>query len=74
MKDPFDQIPELELIKTSEQYKQDIIPATGYSYPLRLPFEYSMAFLDKEDSIYTYKDSIFFNPKNMVVIPAKKQT
>lgn len=63
-----------ELRELNPQYKQDIIPATGYSYPLRLPFEYSMSFLDKEDSIYTYKDSIFFNPKNVVITPSKKHT
>ena len=63
-----------ELRDLNPQYKQDIIPATGCSYPLRLPFEYSMAFLDKEDSIYKYKDTIFFNPKNVVITPSKKHT
>jgi membrane-bound lytic murein transglycosylase D len=60
-----------ELRDLNPQYKQDIIPATGYSYPLRLPFEFSMAFVDNEDSIYNYKDSIFFNSKNIAVAAIK---
>ncbi|RLD75138.1 MAG: lytic transglycosylase [Bacteroidetes bacterium] len=53
------------------QYKKDIIPVTVDPYPLRLPFEYSMMFLDKQDSVYAYKDSIFFNPKRVVITPKK---
>jgi membrane-bound lytic murein transglycosylase D len=63
-----------ELRDLNPQYKQDIIPANGYSYPLRMPFEFSMAFLDNEDSIYNYKDSIFFNSKNIVIAPAVKSS
>lgn len=63
-----------ELRDLNPQYKQDIIPSMGNSYPLRLPFEHSMAFLEKEDSIYSYKDTIFFNPKNVVITPAQKHT
>ncbi len=53
------------------QYKKDIIPSTGDDYPLRLPFEKSMEFIDLEDSIYNYKDSIYFNPKRIVITPRK---
>jgi len=63
-----------ELRDLNPQYKQDIIPASGYSYPLRLPFEYSMAFVDKEDSIYAYKDSIFFNSKYIVIAQTVKSS
>ncbi|MBN1250808.1 MAG: transglycosylase SLT domain-containing protein [Bacteroidales bacterium] len=60
-----------ELRDLNPQYKKDIIPATGQDYPLRLPLEYSMAFLDLQDSIYAYRDTFFFNPKNTIITPAK---
>jgi len=60
-----------ELRDLNPQYKKDIIPAAGQTYPLRLPQEYSVAFLDMQDSIYSYKDTIFFNPKNVVITPKK---
>lgn len=65
-------IPLEQVRNLNPQYKKDIIPAMSTSYPLRLPFEYSMAFIDLEDSIYSYKDSIYFNPQ--VVITPKKYT
>ncbi len=50
-------------IKTlNPQYKHGIIPGTSQEYILRLPFEYTNAFIDNEDSIYTYKKEEFFNP------------
>jgi len=63
---PIEQVRDL-----NPQYKKDIIPVTVDPYPLRLPFEYSMAFLDMEDSIYVHKDSIYFNPKRVVITPKK---
>lgn len=60
-----------ELRDLNPQYKKDIIPATGDSYPLRLTFEHSMAFVEHEDSIFAYKDSVFFNPKRVVITPKK---
>lgn len=43
------------------QYFHDIIPGTQKEYILRLPFNYSNAFAEKEQQIYAYKDSTFFN-------------
>ncbi len=60
-----------ELRDLNPQYKKDIIPSTGDAYPLRLPMEHSMAFIDLQDSIYSYKDSVFFNPKRVVITPKK---
>ena len=60
-----------ELRDLNPQYKKDIIPATGNDYPLRLTLEQSMAFIDLQDSIYSYKDSVFFNPKSIVITPTK---
>jgi membrane-bound lytic murein transglycosylase D len=45
------------------QYKKDIVPAKTKQYPLRMRREYISKFIEFEDSIYSFKDSIFFNPK-----------
>ncbi|MCF0172799.1 MAG: LysM peptidoglycan-binding domain-containing protein [Bacteroidales bacterium] len=41
------------------QYIKEFIPGDGKEYVLRLPYEYCMTFIENEDSIYTYKDSIY---------------
>lgn len=57
----------IELLRDmNPQYKKDIIPAT---YDLKLPFEYTAQFIDLQDSIFAYKDSVFFNPENIVKSP-----
>lgn len=43
------------------QYFHDIIPGTEREYILRLPINYSKAFVEKEEEIYAYKDTTFFN-------------
>lgn len=43
------------------QYLHDIIPGQGKNYILKLPYSYTGAFADKEQEIYAYKDSVFFN-------------
>ncbi|PLX03647.1 MAG: lytic transglycosylase [Marinilabiliales bacterium] len=45
------------------QYRRDIIPAKTNKYSLMLPFEYTTKFIDLQDSIYNYKDSVFFARK-----------
>ena len=42
------------------QYYKDIVPGAGSDEVLRLPFNYSSAFLDVQDSVYTYKTDVFF--------------
>ncbi len=52
----------IELVRDlNPQYFHDIIPGTQKEYILRLPFNYSNAFAEKEKQIYAYKDSTFFN-------------
>ncbi len=58
-------IPIDELRDLNPQYLHDIIPARGMSYPLTLPVEYTSKFIDLKDSIYAYKDSIYFNLKEL---------
>jgi len=52
----------LALIKNlNPHFRHEIIPANEKGYALRIPAEYTMAFIDLEDSILNYKDSLFFN-------------
>ncbi len=44
------------------QYLHDIIPGNEREYTLVLPYNYTGIFAEKEESIYTYKDSVYFNP------------
>lgn len=48
------------------QYKMDIIPAKDRSFILRLPLDFVGNYIDKEKDIFAHKDSIFFNPKNVI--------
>lgn len=50
-----------QLREVNPQYIHDIIPGTERTYILRIPHNYSMQFVDKENEIYAYKDSLFFN-------------
>lgn len=51
-----------ELRDLNPQYLHDIIPGTEKEYVLNLPYNYTVPFVEKEQEIYAYKDSIFFNP------------
>jgi membrane-bound lytic murein transglycosylase D len=65
----FGQISELlgiskeEISDLNPQYINEIIPGTPEGMTLNLPFTYTAAFVDNEQSIYSYKDSLFFNPQ-----------
>ena len=53
------------------QYKADIIPATKTTpYSLKLPLEYSLAYIEHEKEILNYKDTIFFSPTKTITNPA----
>ena len=54
---PMDQIKNL-----NPQYKHQIIPGNEKEYILRLPYKYTNAYIEHEDSIHTYKADVFFNP------------
>ncbi len=63
-------MPLSQLRDLNPQYRRDIIPATtSKNYPLRLPFEYSTRFIDHQDSIFKFKDSIYFNPNVLAAAP-----
>lgn len=67
-------IPLEQLRDLNPQYKRDIIPAAAKSYTLRLPYNYSVQFINLQDSIINYKDSVFFNKniKNSNLIELNK--
>ncbi len=62
-------IPIKQLRDMNPQYRTDIIPAKDKSYSLRLPHEYIPSFIDLQDSIFAYKDSVYFNPEKIITSP-----
>ena len=51
-----------ELKNLNPQYRHDIIPGNSKEYILRLPYTYTNAFIEHEDSVYAHKYDEFFNP------------
>jgi len=64
---PIDQIRDL-----NPQYKYDIIPKNPKGYPIMLPVEKSLAFIDLQDSILNYNDSVYFHPESPYKKPPKE--
>lgn len=54
------QIPFEKIRTLNPQYKKYIIPANYEPYPLVLPSENITQFLDMKDSIFNYRDSLYF--------------
>ncbi|MCB8994527.1 MAG: LysM peptidoglycan-binding domain-containing protein [Bacteroidales bacterium] len=67
-------IPIAQLRDLNPQYKYDIIPGDSKPLALRIPQMQSMRFIELEDSIYAYKDSVFFNQDNIIISPTAKTT
>ena len=60
----------LQLLRDmNPQYRTDIIPASGKPMPLRLPLEQTAKFIDFEEDIFAYKDSVFFNNEKIITSP-----
>lgn len=51
-----------ELRKLNPQYRHNIIPGNEREYILRIPYIYTNAFIDCEDTVYTHKTDVYFNP------------
>ena len=51
-----------DLKNLNPQYKHEIIPGNERDYILRIPYKYTNAFLEYEDSIYRHKADVYFNP------------
>lgn len=67
-------IPMAELKNLNPQYIKDIIPGNNKTYILRLPFNYSSAFIENEDSIYTYKAAELLNPQTLVKTTSERDS
>ena len=59
-------IPLSELKELNPQYIKDVIPGNTKPYILRLPYNYSSAFIANEDSIYTHRAAELLNPQTLV--------
>lgn len=44
------------------EYVLDIVPGKTKTRVIKLPYSFSGAFIDAQDTIYAYKDSVFFDP------------
>ena len=53
------------------QYRINIIPYDEGSNPLFLPGEFGEKFIELQDSIYAYKDSVFFDPEYLRKQPSR---
>ena len=51
-----------ELKNLNTQYRHEIIPGNEREYILRLPYNYTNAFIEVEDSLYKHKADVYFNP------------
>jgi len=67
-------IPLKQLTDINPQYHQHIIPGKHKPYALRLPLEKTTSFIDLQDSIFAYKDSVFFNPNAAIKAPSVNTT
>ncbi len=65
-------VPIEQLRDLNPQYKYDIIPGDSKPYALRIPQMQSMKFIELQDSIFAYKDSVFFNKENVIISPTAK--
>lgn len=62
-------IPLKALRDLNPQYKEDIIPGKGTNLSLTIPLDFTGKFIDLQDSIFAYKDTIFFNADNTIKNP-----
>ncbi len=51
-----------QLRDLNPQYTKDVVPGVERPYILRIPFEYSGDFAALQDTIYAFKDSVYFSP------------
>ncbi|HKL37661.1 MAG TPA: transglycosylase SLT domain-containing protein [Bacteroidales bacterium] len=63
-------MPLKQLQDLNPQYRRNIIPSLDQTLSLELPLDKIGHFLRMEDSIYAYKDSVFF-PKDIVKNPGR---
>ncbi|MFC0878130.1 transglycosylase SLT domain-containing protein [Saccharicrinis sp. FJH2] len=62
-------VPEEVLKELNPQYRRDIIPGGSKSYTLTVPVSVTGQFVELQDSIFNYKDDIYFSEKRETVDP-----
>ncbi len=63
-------IPVQQIRDLNPQYRTDVIPATPkIPYAVKISQEYTAAFIDLQDSIFAYKDSVYFDKGKLVATP-----
>jgi membrane-bound lytic murein transglycosylase D len=68
-------IPLEQLRDLNPQYRADVIPATpAHGYAVKIPTEQSAAFIELQDSIFAYMDSVFFDQGKLVASPQRYTT
>ncbi len=66
---------DLHLLKDiNPVYRRSLIPASYYSFELRLPAGCKSDFLALEDSIYHYRDTFFFGLRPQVKVSARRSS
>jgi len=59
----FTGIPKEQLKYYNPQYLHEIIPGQAeHPYILRMPYNYVTRFVENEDQVYRYKDTVYFSP------------
>lgn len=58
-------IPVEETRELNPQYKLDIVPAVAQYYPLKMQRKYISKFMELEDSIYHFQDTVMFNKQKI---------
>jgi membrane-bound lytic murein transglycosylase D len=65
-------LPIKQLRDMNPQYRADIIPGSSLKpYPLRLPESFTLKFIDFQDSIFAFNDSVYFNQDNLLTSPTR---
>ncbi|MEN8202391.1 MAG: LysM peptidoglycan-binding domain-containing protein [Bacteroidota bacterium] len=65
-------IPVGQLRDLNPQYREDVVPATAKrGYSIKIPLEQTASFIDLQDSIFAYKDSVFFDKGKLVASPKR---
>ena len=70
----FTGISKKDLQDLNPQYLHDIVPGVEREYILRIPYNYTGKFVENEDSIYKYKDSLYFSPATLKKIKESGST
>ena len=55
-------VPMEQLKNLNPQYRHEIVPGNEREYILRIPYNYTNAFIDQEDTLYRHKADVYFNP------------